>query len=137
MRTSDALANLNELEANALNAKRGAEQAAAALEALWNQFNQLAPRAANINQRLTALEVELQEVQPEKLASEFRKLYRATLEGGSVDRFSVVFASAAMVTANLRREVIEELQSELKAELATLQKKNKALCRQLGQKQDI
>jgi hypothetical protein len=136
LQSSDVLANLNELEAKALDAKRAAEQAAA-LEALWSEFNSLAPRSANINKRLTALEVELQELQSEKLASDFRKLYRATLDGAHLDQFATVFASALIVTANLRREVIEELQSELKAELATLQKRNKALCRQLGQSQTI
>jgi hypothetical protein len=104
---------------------------------LWNEWSFLPEKADKIKLQLSQIASGLESLDPTQLAEDFRRHYRAILDGGQADPFAQVQLAAVIVTAPLRKEVLEEKRAALEAEYAELRKRNKELGKRLGRKQDL
>jgi len=134
---SSELAEVDELERKANEARRVADEKNRALQAAWNEFRVLPEKADKIKRQLEQIASGLESLDPTQLAEDFRRHYRAILDGGQADPFAQVQLAAVIVTAPLRKEVLEEKRTALDQELAELKKHNKELGKRLGRKQDL
>jgi hypothetical protein len=125
--SSSELAEVDELERKANEARRLANEKNRALEAAWNEFRVLPEKADKIKRQLEQIASGLESLDPAQLAEDFRRHYRAILDGGQADPFAQVQLAAVICTAPSRKEVLEEKRTTLEAEYAELKKRNKEL----------
>jgi hypothetical protein len=80
---------------------------------------------------LDALNNALKECDIEQLRQEFKRLYRAIIDGALTDPFAQMNMAAAIVTCDLRSEVLKEKEAELESQLIEARKPLKQLSHKL------
>jgi len=134
---SPDLIEAEELARTAEEAARLAQAKQDELNRLWNEWASLGEKADSNKLQLAQIANTLTELDPVKLAEDFKRFHRAILNGGRADPFAETQLAANIVVAPLRKEVLTEKQSQLEAELADLRKRNKELGKQLNRRQDL
>jgi hypothetical protein len=131
LKTSAILSELSALEKRAVEAKQAAEAADRQLQALWSEFQGLPARATALIDRLTGIANARAEL--DSVETTFKATYRQILDGAIADPFALSFQASMITTANLRREVLSGLESELQDELKKLNERNAKVAKQLSQ----
>jgi hypothetical protein len=137
LKGSPDLAEAERLAQEAEKARQAAEAKQAELNRLWNEWASLPEKSEAIKLQLAQIANTLTELNPVKLAEDFKRFHRAILNGGRADPFAEAQLAAVIITAPLRKEVLTERQAELEAELAQVRQTNKTLSKRLGRKQDL
>jgi hypothetical protein len=86
--SSSELAELDRLEKAALEAKRLADAKNRELESAWSEFSRIPERADKIKLELDGIAKLLGERKPETLEVDFKRHYKAMLNGSTVDSFT-------------------------------------------------
>jgi len=73
----------------------------------------------------------LQELEPEKIEADFKRHYKATLNGSAADPFAQTALAGLLVTRQLRKECLNEKAEDLNKKLAELKARSKALAKKL------
>jgi len=102
------------------------------LNALWLEYSAIPDRIPQAQHELESIRSSIADLDPAKLNQEFKRHLRAVIDGGITDPFAQVQMAAVIVTADLRREVLNEKAGELEAQLVALRKRNKELSKKLG-----
>jgi len=131
MQSSSELAELDRLEKAAFEAKRLADAKNRELESAWNEFSRIPERADAIRLELDGIAKLLQELEPEKIEADFKRHYKATLNGSAADPFAQTALAGLLVTRQLRKECLNEKAEDLNKKLAELKARSKALAKKL------
>jgi hypothetical protein len=132
LKDSSILREVDELTRKAEEAKRLADERTAELNRLHAEQSRLPDQIASAQSQLNSLNVTMSELNVDTLKADYRRLYRAVLDGGRTDQFAELFAAAAIVTCELRREVLTAKASEIEASLVEMRRRNKELKRKLS-----
>jgi hypothetical protein len=133
LQNSAELAELNKLERAAKEAQRHADAKNAELSLLWND-NAIPEKIEAISIRLAQISNELASLDAEKIKADFKSLYRARLNGAVADPFAQMQLAGLLITAPLRKEVLERLATELETELVELKARSRFWQRGLARK---
>jgi hypothetical protein len=98
---------------------------------LWFEYSAIPDKISATQRELDSIKNGLKELDPVELREEFKHHFRAVIDGGITDPFAQVQMAAIIVTADLRREVLEEKASDLEAKLVELRRRNKELAKKL------
>jgi chromosome segregation ATPase len=131
LQDSPELKALKALEETARKAREVAEAKDRELTALWSELNGLPAHIEKATNELESISKSLAELDANKARDEYKRLFRAIIDGANADRFAVAFAATDLVTVELRREVLSEKSAELEERLAGLRKRQTALNRKL------
>jgi hypothetical protein len=134
MKSSSELAELNELERQAEELRQRAEAKNAELSRLWSEYNAIPDRIHAAQNELNSIKNGLVDLDPAKLRDDFKRHYKAILNGAISHPLAETELVTVIVTADLRKEVLEEKAGELEAQLVELRKRNKELGKRLGRK---
>jgi len=126
------LKEVDELTRKADEAKRLAHERTAELNKLHAEFSSLPDRIASSQRELDQINATLSEISVDSLKADYKRLCRAVIDGGQTDRFAEVFSAAAIVTCDLRREVLTEKAGQIEASLVEMRRRNKELKRKLS-----
>jgi hypothetical protein len=88
MQSSSELAELDRLEKAALEAKRLADAKNRELDEAWSDFSRIPERADKIKRELDGIAKLLGELKPETIEVDFKRHYKAMLNGSTVDPFT-------------------------------------------------
>jgi hypothetical protein len=132
LKNSAELIELERLEKIAVEARKAAAAKERELNALWSECNAIPDRISQAQNELEAIRSSIADLDPAKLDQEFKRHFRAVIDGGITDPFAQVQMAAVIVRADLRREVFNEKAGELEARLVALRKRNKELSKKLG-----
>ena len=132
LKNSAELVELDRLEKIAAQARKAAEAKERELNALWSEYSALPDRISAAQRELDSIRSSIADLEPAKLNEEFKRHFRAVIDGGITDPFAQVQMAAVIVAADLRREVLNEKAGELEAQLVALRKRNKELSNKLG-----
>jgi hypothetical protein len=113
-------------------ARRLGGERQAELNRLHAEFSSLPERISNTQRELDSLNTALSELNVEILKADYKSLFRTILDGGRTDQLALVFSAAAIVTCDLRREVLTEKAGEIEASLVEMRRRNKELKRKLS-----
>src|SRR6516162_1788316 len=127
LKSSAELVELNRLEKIADEARKAAEAKERELNALWSEYSSLPDRISAAQRELESIRSSIADLDPAKLNEAFKRHFRAVIDGAITDPFAQVQMAAVIVTADLRREVLNEKAGELEAQLVALRKRNKEL----------
>jgi DNA repair exonuclease SbcCD ATPase subunit len=133
LKDSNELSELERLEKAAEEARKLADAKNAELSRLWQEFQAIPEQidAANARQEQTANE--LQALDADRLAEEFKSHYRAVLDGAIAQASWMDAVAVRMVTASLRKEVLTQLDVELSGKINELKARQKTLAKKFGQ----
>jgi hypothetical protein len=133
MSSSAEIRTLDELEAQALEAQRKANQKRAELEALYSEFVSLPARAANLTEKLENIQAIRTTLNLEALKAQFSELYRLPAIDGARQYTADVESVAAIIsTVDLRLAVLADSETKLATEFEKLEARNKVLAKLLG-----
>ena len=132
LKSSTLLAEMDELTRKAEEAKRLADERAAELNRLYSEHNSLPDKISSTQRELDATNLELKKCDADSIRAEYKRHFRAILDGANADQFSQVFLAAAIVTCDMRKEVLVEKANEREARLVEMRKRSKQLSKQLG-----
>jgi len=132
LKSSAELNELQRLEKIAEEARKAAEAKERELNALWSEYSATPDRISAAQRELESIRSAIADLELAKLNQEFRRHFRAVIDGGITDPFAQVQMAAVIVTADLRREVLNEKAGGLEAQLVTLRRRNKELSKKLG-----
>jgi phosphoglycolate phosphatase-like HAD superfamily hydrolase len=143
--SSAEIKSLDKLQADALEARRKAEQKEAEITRLFNEFQALPDRAKQLTDRLAGLTAARKQLADEQLTATFIDSYRDawTCEPsiGNATQLRQMHAAAEqhaqnyaalVATRAMRPGIIDEIESTLTAELKEVENLNVKLARQLG-----
>jgi chromosome segregation ATPase len=131
LKDSSLLREVDELTRKATEARRLADERQAELNRLHAELSSLPDRISATQRELDSLNATLSELNVDTLKADYKRLYRAVLDGGQNDKFAEVFAAAAIVTVDLRREVLTAKTGEIEASLVEMRRRVKELKRRL------
>lgn len=132
LKNSAELAELEKLEKAARAAQEAADAKSREVQAAWDEYNSLPDRIASLDTRIGEINDGMRELDTDALARQYKDIYKAGLKGAITDRFALVFAAESIITANLRKEVLNELAAELQSEMSEAKRRFKALERKLA-----
>jgi hypothetical protein len=119
LKGSATLGELKRLEAEAAEMSRRAAEQEAQLNRDREAFCRIPEAAARIKARLADTEEHLSRLRDEVLQTEYRRFYRNQLEPTATpEALGLALLGEQIATAAIRRSVIGELQTDLKAELS-------------------
>jgi chromosome segregation ATPase len=135
LKESALLSEVDELTRRADEAKRIADERTAELNRLWSEYSSLPDRISSTQLDLDSTNEAIKSLDPAELRKDYKDWFRSMLDIKS-QVHPLVFAQRAeiLITAELRREVLEEKASELEAQLVEMRKRIKQLSKQLGAK---
>jgi len=134
LKSSAVLTELDELERRAREAQAAADQKNRELNNAWAEYSAIPERIEAINARLADIANELASLDTPKLNADFKSVYRNALNGAIYDPLAQMQLAGLLVTAPLRKEVLNELATELKAQLIEVQARSRTLGKKLGQR---
>jgi DNA repair exonuclease SbcCD ATPase subunit len=137
LKSSAELSELERLETVAAEARKAADAKERELQALWSEFQSIPEKAEKLNDRLNAITNELRALDSAKIEADFKAMYKNVWQGAMVDPFAQMQLAGLLVTAPLRKEVLNSLAEELQTQLADMKARHKALSRKLGQRSTI
>jgi len=130
---SRELAELDALQAEATAAKQKADAKNAQLNAVFAEFNGIPDKAARLQHQLTNCGLERELLSEVKLAAQIKSNYLEWLQTGNQNRkIDADFFCAVLTQRAIKVSVIDELETQLRSELKTLDKRNVELARTLN-----
>ena len=132
LKNSGELTELERLEKIAEEARKAAEAKELELNALWSEYSAIPDHISAAQRELESIRSSIADLNSAKLNEEFKRHFRAIIDGGIADPFAQMQMAAVIVTADLRREVLNEKAGELETQLVSLRKRNKELSKKLG-----
>jgi hypothetical protein len=130
---SAELAELDSLESAATKAKAKADAKTAELNAAFAEWNALPDRAARLQHQLTNCGLERTVLDEASLVERIKSNYREWLQTGNQGRkVDADYWSAVLASRTLKVQVIDELETQLRSELKTLDKRNVELSKVLN-----
>jgi hypothetical protein len=132
LKDSSLLKEVDELTRKADEAKRVADERTAELNRLHAEHSSLPDRISAAQRQLDSLNATMRELNVDALKSDYKRLFRAVIDGGRTDQFAEVFAAAAIVTCELRRDVLTEKAGEIESRLVDMRKRSRELKRKLS-----
>jgi hypothetical protein len=135
LKSSSEFEELTELEKQAEELRQRAAAKEAALTALWREYSGIPDNIASATSKLDWITGELKKLDPDAARAEYKRHYRAEVDGtANVDPIAQSILAAAIVTVDLKREVLTEKAGDLEARLVELRRRSKELSKRLGRK---
>jgi len=129
---SALLKECDELNLKAQEALRIAKERRTQLNALHAEYAALPDRISNTQREVESINNTLKELNVDTLKDDYRRLFRAVIDGGQTNQFAEAFAAAAIGTCELKREVLTAKASEIETSLVEMRRKLKELRKKLS-----